>query len=253
MADQSTKPATRLVLVRHGESQVTVNRVIGGYRTCSGLSELGREQSGRLRDRLSSTGELEGGVLIASNFARALETARIFGPAMGAAEPIEIAGFGEHDPGPDLDGVTFAAYVEQFGSPNFGGDPHFDVFPGGETVAAFHLRVGSALARVLDERAGQLIVVSCHGGVVDAIFRQLLRAAPTGIFDLWTTNASITEFVLSSDSAARDQRWRLVRYNDAAHLAGLPRATDEVKPTEVADQAAATGAEATGAEASSRI
>ncbi|WP_395154497.1 histidine phosphatase family protein [Ilumatobacter sp.] len=253
MADQSTKPATRLVLVRHGESQVTVNRVIGGYRTCSGLSELGREQSGRLRDRLSSTGELEGGVLIASNFARALETARIFGPAMGAAEPIEIAGFGEHDPGPDLDGVTFAAYVEQFGSPNFGGDPHFDVFPGGETVAAFHLRVGSALARVLDERAGQLIVVSCHGGVVDAIFRQLLRAAPTGIFDLWTTNASITEFVLSSDSAARDQRWRLVRYNDAAHLAGLPRATDEVKPTEVADQTAATGAEATGAEASSRI
>ena len=232
MADQSTRQATRLVLVRHGESQVTVDRVIGGYRTCSGLSALGREQSGRLRDRLSSTGELDGGVLIASNFARALETARIFGPAMGTAEPIEIFGFGEHDPGPDFDGVTFAAYVEQFGSPNFAGDPHFDVFPGGETVAAFHLRVGAALAQVLDEQAGQLIVVSCHGGVVDAIFRQLLRTAPTGIFDLWTTNTSITEFVLSSDSAARDQRWRLVRYNDAAHLAGLPRATDEVRPTE---------------------
>ena len=134
MAEQSTRSPTRLVLVRHGESQVTVDRVIGGYRTCSGLSELGREQSGRLRDRLDSTGELEGGLLIASNFARALETAHIFGPAMGTAEPIEIAGFGEHDPGPDLDGMTFAAYVEEFGSPNFGGDPHFDVFPGGETV-----------------------------------------------------------------------------------------------------------------------
>lgn len=237
MADQSstpsarpaTRPATRLVLVRHGESQVTVDRVIGGFRTCSGLSELGREQSERLRDRLSSTGELAGGVLIASNFARALETARIFGPAMGTAEPIEIAGFGEHDPGPDLDGVTFAAYVEEFGSPNFGGDPHFEVFPGGETVAAFHLRVGSALSQVLDEQAGKLIVVSCHGGVVDAIFRQLLRTASTGIFDLWTTNTSITEFVLSSDSAARDQRWRLVRYNDAAHLAGLLPATNESK------------------------
>ncbi|MFB0985042.1 MAG: hypothetical protein QMB94_02005, partial [Phycisphaerales bacterium] len=32
-----------------------------------------------------------------------------------------------------IDGATFAAYVEKFGSPNFGGDPHFDVFPGGET------------------------------------------------------------------------------------------------------------------------
>ena len=240
MADQSTRPRTRLVLIRHGESQVTVDRVLGGYRTCSGLSELGREQSGRLRDRLSCTGELDGGVLIASNFARALETARIFGPAMGTTEPIEIAGFGEHDPGPDLDGVTFAAYVEEFGSPNFGGDPHFDVFPGGETVAAFHLRVGSALARVLDEQAGQLIVVSCHGGVVDAIFRQLLRTAPTGSFDLWTTNASMTEFVLSSDSAARDQRWRLVRYNDAAHLAGLRRATNETTAHGTADDTEAT-------------
>jgi broad specificity phosphatase PhoE len=243
MADQSTTPPTRLVLVRHGESQVTVDRVIGGYRTCSGLSELGREQSGRLRDRLQSTGELEGGVLIASNFARALETAKIFGPAMGSAEPIEIAGFGEHDPGPDLDGATFAAYVEQFGSPNFGGDPHFDVFPGGETVAAFHLRVGSAMSQVLDEQAGKLIVVSCHGGVVDAIFRQLLRTAPTGIFDLWTTNTSITEFVLSSDSAARDQRWRLVRYNDAAHLAGLPRATNEAEASDT------TGTATTGTDA----
>jgi len=244
MVDKSMKspvrPATRLVLVRHGESQVTVDRVIGGYRTCSGLSELGREQSGRLRDRLSNTGELEGGVLIASNFSRALETARIFGPAMGTAEPIQIAGFGEHDPGPDLDGATFAAYVEKFGSPNFGGDPHFDVFPGGETVAAFHLRVGSALSQVLDEQAGELIVVSCHGGVVDAIFRQLLRTAPTGIFDLWTTNTSITEFVLSSDSASRDQRWRLVRYNDAAHLAGLRRATNESAAHETSSTTSST-------------
>ena len=237
MADQRTLQPTRLVLVRHGESQVTVDRVIGGYRTCSGLSELGREQSGRLRDRLRATGELEGGVLISSNFSRALETANIFGPAMGIAEPIVIAGFGEHDPGPDLDGATFAAYVEKFGSPNFGGDPHFDIFPGGETIAAFHLRVGSALTRVLDEQAGQLIVVACHGGVVDAIFRQLLRMAPTGIFDLWTTNTSMTEFVLASDSAARDQRWRLVRYNDTAHLAGLRRATNDAEPHEATDQA----------------
>lgn len=241
MADQSTTASTRLVLVRHGESQVTVDRVIGGYRTCGGLSELGREQSGRLRDRLRSTGELEGGVLIASNFARALETANIFGPAMGTTEPIMLAGFGEHDPGPEIDGMTFAAYVEEFGSPNFGGDPHFDVFPGGETVAAFHLRVGAALAHVLDEQAGKLIVVSCHGGVVDAIFRQLLRTAPTGIFDLWTTNTSISEFVLSSDSAARDPRWRLVRYNDAAHLSGLPRATNEARADNAAVQPEAAG------------
>ena len=43
---------TRLILVRHGESVATVNRVIGGPRTCAGLSELGRQQAERLRERL---------------------------------------------------------------------------------------------------------------------------------------------------------------------------------------------------------
>ena len=35
-------PPTTLVLIRHGESRTTVDRVIGGPRTCSGLSDLGR-------------------------------------------------------------------------------------------------------------------------------------------------------------------------------------------------------------------
>jgi asparagine synthase (glutamine-hydrolysing) len=39
---------TRFVLVRHGESNATVARTIGGYRTCRGLSPLGRKQA--LRD-----------------------------------------------------------------------------------------------------------------------------------------------------------------------------------------------------------
>jgi hypothetical protein len=43
---------------------------------------------------------------------------------------------------------------------------------------------------------------------------------PTGSFVLATFNTSITEF-LREDAAT----WRLVRYNDAAHLAGLPAAT----------------------------
>ena len=47
---------TRLILIRHGESRTTVDRVIGGPRTCSGLSDLGRRQTERLRDRLAESG-----------------------------------------------------------------------------------------------------------------------------------------------------------------------------------------------------
>ena len=54
---------TRIVLVRHGESNVTVQRVLGGPRTCSGLSDLGKLQAERLRDRLANTQELQCDVL----------------------------------------------------------------------------------------------------------------------------------------------------------------------------------------------
>jgi probable phosphoglycerate mutase len=59
--------------------------------------------------------------------------------------------------------------------------------------------------------------VACHGGVIDAAFRGLLRLPAHGAFELQTTNTSLTELVTT-----RRDRWRLVRYNDAAHLAGLP-------------------------------
>ena len=128
--------------------------------------------------------------------------------------------FGEHDPGPDCDGLSFADFVDRFGMPDWEADPHGETFPGGETVAAFHFRVGAALSRVVREHAGSAIVVVCHGGVVDVAFRALLGLPQTGGFDLHTLNTSLTELVLG-----RPGRWRLVRYNDAAHLAGLPTET----------------------------
>ena len=104
---------TRLILIRHGESNVTVQRVIGGFRTCTGLSELGRQQSQRLHDRLVATGDFAADVLISSNFARARETAEIVAPAFGNP-PIEIwPGYGEHDPGPECDGVSFEEFSQR--------------------------------------------------------------------------------------------------------------------------------------------
>jgi probable phosphoglycerate mutase len=217
--DQPDRP-TRLVLIRHGESNVTVERVIGGRRTCSGLSALGERQSEALAMRLAETGEIRPDVLASSDFPRALETAeivraRIAGPAIDV-EP----DFGEHDPGPEIDGMTFTAYLDRFGTPDWTGDPDAEIFPGGETTRVFHRRVVRALGQILAEREGSTIAVSCHGGVIDAAFRWLLGLSPTGGFELHTVNTSLTEFVSSASG-----RWRLVRYNDAAHLAGLPTAT----------------------------
>lgn len=205
-------PPTRLVLVRHGESQVTVRRVVGGPRTCSGLSERGVRQAELLAERLRHTGELTVDALYSSAYPRAVETAERLAPVLGADVRIET-GFGEHDPGPECDGITFDEFVERHGMPDWEGDPYGTTFPGGETLAAFHHRIGSTLHEVLARHVGDTVMIVCHGGVIDFVMRFALRTPPTGVFELHTTNASLTELL-----QLRPGRWRLVRYDDRAHL-----------------------------------
>lgn len=219
----TTQRRTRITLIRHGESNVTVERIIGGRRTCSGLSDLGRQQARRLAARLAETQELDADVLLTSDFARAMETADIIRPSLDRAESTEPwPEFGEHDPGPDIDGMTFAEYVDRFGTPEWDGDPTVEIFPGGETTAEFHLRIGRALDRLLRTFPGRHVVVTCHGGVVDAVFRRAVGLPSTGHVVLNTLNTSLTDFRSPDD----ENGWSLVRYNDSAHLVGLPDASE---------------------------
>ncbi len=211
---------TRLVLIRHGESNVTVKRIVGGPRSCDGLSALGRRQAEALASRLTLSGELKPDVLVSSEYPRAIETADIIAPVLGFAIVERRAAFGEHDPGPDCDGVPYAAFTEQFGDIDWDGDPFRVGFPGGESIAVFQHRIGQATSDILAEHEGRSIVVVCHGGVVDAVFRRLMSTPSTGAFHLHTLNTSLTEFVKQDKKP-----WKLVRYNDSAHLAGLPAHT----------------------------
>lgn len=203
---------------------MTVDRVIGGPRTCSGLSPLGVQQAERLRDRWLANPEVAADVLLASQYPRAIDTAEIVAPALGGLTVISDDGFGEHDPGPECDGLGYREYMDRYDiGPDAwdSGDPFATTFPGGETVAAFQYRVGSAVRRTIDMYAGKTIVVTCHGGVVDAVLRFALKAPGMGAFQIHTLNTSITELQL-----LKPNLWRLLRYNDTAHLAGLPASTN---------------------------
>jgi 2,3-bisphosphoglycerate-dependent phosphoglycerate mutase len=211
---------TRLIYVRHGESNSTVARVIGGPRTCSGLSPLGVQQAQALRDRWTSGPEFTPDLVIASQFPRARQTAEIVAEAFGNPAIVTDEGFGEHDPGADCDGMTMAAFVERWGTTSWEEDPFGVTFPGGETLAEFHFRVGTAVRRLVDAHPESTILIACHGGVIDTVLRQALKTAPTGSFNINTLNTSITELEL-----VRPNRWSLRRYGDTAHLHGLPAAT----------------------------
>lgn len=208
--------STRLVLVRHGESRATVERFVGGPRSCTGLTDHGRLQAEALRNRLSAGHDVEASALFASNFPRALETANIIAPAIGSLSVSVDSGWGEHDPGPDCDGMTYDEFIERFGVPRWDGDPHDVVYPGGETISQFHDRVMEALRRTVRQHEGGTIVVACHAGVIDAVMRNTLHMHQTGKFELHTQNTSLTELMHVQGS-----KWRLVRYNDSSHLNGL--------------------------------
>jgi probable phosphoglycerate mutase len=80
--------------------------------------------------------------------------------------------------------------------------------------------VGQAIRRVVDAYPGKTVVIVCHGGVVDAVLRLALKTPPTGVFEIFTLNTSLTELHL-----VKDNMWRLIRYNDTSHLHGLPEHT----------------------------
>jgi probable phosphoglycerate mutase len=209
---------TTLFLVRHGESNVTVRQVVGGERTCDGLSPLGVQQAEALRDRLRTERGPAVDVLFASTLPRAHQTAAILAPALGDPGVRLDADLVEHRPG-DADGVPFAEFADRFELFDLRAHPDRPLAPGGESLRQFHDRVRAAIRRIEAEFQGHRVMVVCHGGVIDAAFRDLLGLGLHAPFELWTLNTSITELAGAGD------RWTLRRYNDAAHLAGLPPRT----------------------------
>ena len=213
--------ATKIILVRHAESNVTVSQIVGGELTCTGLSELGVRQAERLRDRLRDEGATAD-VVLSSPLPRARETAEIIAPVLG--QPIEfVADLEEHRPG-EADGCPFVDFADRFGLFDFRAEPDRPFAPRGESLREFHERVVGRLRRIEAHHRGSTVVAVCHGGVIDAAFRFYLSIGISDAFDLWTLNTSLTEFVVAEEGA----RPTLRRYNDAAHLVGLPAKT--VKP-----------------------
>ncbi len=223
----SSPSATTIVLVRHGEAVCNVSGVCGGPVGCQGLTDRGRAQVAVLRERLMETGELAGtDALYASILPRAVETAAILAPALAgvdgsgrpgpAPEVVQECGFCELHCG-EADGLDWSAFSDRFGNPDWDADPGRPIAPGGESWTGFVRRVAGALDDVAARHVGQLVVVACHAGVVEA---SLLAKTPVvdGLdgarMQLRTQHASLTSWEVDGG------RWKLIGYNDGAHHLG---------------------------------
>lgn len=230
---------TRLVLVRHGEAVCNVTGVCGGVKGCSGLTPLGVRQVTALRDRLAATAELAGATaLYASVLPRAVQTAGILAtalpggaPAGGAPvgarvpagsgpamlQPVQDCGLCELHPG-EADGLTWGEFAERYEGPDWDEDPGRPIAPGGESWTGFVLRASSALKAIAYRHRGEVVLVACHAGVVEASLLALLPVAAGdrgARLQLRTSHASMTTWEVV------EGRWRLLRYNDDHHLAAM--------------------------------
>ena len=207
---------TRLLLVRHGQSQAFVDRVIGGHKGCRGLSDLGRKQTAVLRERWLRTGEAaDATALYASALPRAIQTAELLQPAVGDGS-VEIRSdceLCEVHVADDLDGLPMDAAQERRAP--LAGNLFESLGPGNESWAEFVVRASRRLLRLGADHPDETVVVACHGGIVDASFRALGGTAIQHRINTDADNAAITEWITTPNG------WRLVRYNDGAHLAAL--------------------------------
>ncbi|MCY4272826.1 MAG: histidine phosphatase family protein, partial [bacterium] len=160
---------TRLLLIRHGESEATVKQIIGGDRACTGLSPLGRRQSQALGERWLEGHEPKVDALWASTLPRATETAEALSAPLGGLPVHTHPDLVERRPG-EADGVGYEDFADLF---EWTGDvhPHLPLAPGGESLAAFSYRTGHALYELVEGHPGATMMVVCHGGVIDVAMR----------------------------------------------------------------------------------
>jgi probable phosphoglycerate mutase len=209
---------TRLAIIRHGEAVCNAQSYVGGPKSCRGLTALGVRQSEVLAERLARTGELDGpDALWTSELPRAYETAAILAPALGELTVERSQALCEREPG-EADGLSWAEFSLRYGRNSTPGDhPELPLSPGGESWIGFVERAATALTDLARRHRGGLVVIVAHGGIIDASLIAFLGLPGYGnTVRLHAENTSITEWRHTG------RRWRLVRYNDSAHLAEAP-------------------------------
>jgi broad specificity phosphatase PhoE len=187
---------TELVLARHGQSYGNLDRSLGPD---TDLTDLGREQAGRLGDWLVEQG-YSFTTIYCSTLRRARQTAEIVNARFGL-------------------GIVFDPDLRESEGDHLGELPPrarpLDVDPPppfGPTYEAVRERVVRATVRILDENPEGHVLVVSHAGVLATMLRSILGAHSTIIgTELTAVHALRWDGV----------RWLLRYVNRQEHLTGI--------------------------------
>lgn len=203
--------ATRIVLIRHGETLWNRAARIQGH-TDIPLSPLGLAQADRLAQALADEPLA---AVYASDLSRARQTAEAVARSRGLAVCLD-AGLRERCFG-RFEGLSWdqisQAHPEDAARWRRR-EPDFAV-GGGESLHAFSARCVGAAQRICAAHGGESIALVAHGGVLDCLYRAATRVALDAPRSWQLGNASINRLLATPDG------FSLVGWNDDAHLIGL--------------------------------
>lgn len=203
---------TRLVLLRHGQTALSVARRYSG-RGNPPLTTLGRRQAEAAARVLGERGGFAG--VVSSPLGRARETAAAVADVLGVEARVH-EGLVETDFG-EWEGLTFAEARDR--DPGIHGTWLGDSSvpaPGGESFDAVRARVLAARDDLVSTfGAGDVLVVS-HVTPIKLLLQDALDAGPGLLYRLHLDLASISiaEFYADGGAAVRG-------VNDVSHLAGI--------------------------------
>jgi ribonuclease H / adenosylcobalamin/alpha-ribazole phosphatase len=199
---------TRLLLVRHGQTEFSVRRRYSG-RGDPELTEVGVRQAEAVARRLAGIGV---DAVVASPLARARRTAEAVAKATGA-DLSTLDALTETDFGA-WEGLTFteAAARDPEAHRAWLADPAVPT-PGGESFDQVHARVAAGLDEILSGHAGTTVAVVSHVTPIKTLLRIALGAGHSVLFRLHLDLASLSvaEFYPDGNASVR-----LV--NDTSHL-----------------------------------
>ena len=209
---------TELLLTRHGEARCNAAGIVGGPKTCTGLTDRGRQQVACLAARLRRE---QASRAIAAVYAgprqRLRESGQIIADTLGVPLVVE-KGLEGPDHG-EADGRPWHEVKTAFrGSPESHPDQRWAI--GSETWNAFLGRATAFLTTLIENHEGDRIVLAAHGEIIIAAHTLLLGlrvGVPVGFV---TDHAGLTRWQLHRNRFG-DRRWLLAVHNDLAHLKEL--------------------------------
>ncbi|MET7770224.1 bifunctional RNase H/acid phosphatase [Nocardia sp. NPDC005366] len=192
---------TRLLLLRHGQTPLSVERRYSG-RGNPPLTEIGREQAARAAKSLATKGDIA--AVVSSPLGRAGETAEVASAALGI--PVRVLdGLIETDFGA-WDGLTFAEAARR--------DPDLHARwlgdtsvapPGGESFDQVRERIEAVRRDIVALYPGQNVVVVSHVTPIKTLLQLALGVGPSLLYRLHLDLASlsIAEFYPDGGSSVR--------------------------------------------------